>query len=333
MEPLKLDASFDAVSALLALGDVVDGKRDLVVQSSGSTGTPKEIELRAEAVKKAALASADRLGGHGQWLLALPINYVAGAMVLVRSLLADSQPVVLNSQVPFTAEGFNRTASFMTGERRFTSLVPAQLERLAADLANVPGLLQTLKRFSAILVGGQAARAKTVEALRSQGVNLVLTYGMAETCGGVVYDGVPLDGFELSIQEDGRIVIDGLITNDLGEIVDGKLVVRGRTDRVINSGGHKLSLEAVESWTLEQRGVESACAVAASHEVFGESFVCFFTKNHDFELDTSRAALALGIVAKSGQWRSIEKLPTLPNGKPDLQFLTVLANQFGEKID
>lgn len=332
MEPLKLDLSFDAVSALLALGDVLDGKRNLIVESSGSTGTPKEIELTSQALNKAAMASATRLGGHGQWLLALPITYVAGAMVLVRSLLADSQPVVLNTNVPFTAEGFHRTASFMTAERRYTSLVPAQLERLASELKTVPGLLQTLKRFTAILVGGQAAKLKTVDNLRSQGVNIVLTYGSAETCGGIVYDGVPLDGYQVSVQNDGRIKIDEHITNDLGEFVEGKLVVKGRIDRVINSGGHKLSLEMVETWTQSQASVVDAVAVATKHPEFGEAFVCFYTQNSDWQLDTSRAALALGIVAKSGHWKKIDKIPTLPNGKPDLQFLTLQANNFGDSL-
>ena len=332
MEPLKLDLSFDAVTALLALGDVLDGKRNLIVESSGSTGTPKEIELTSAALNKAAIASATRLGGHGQWLLALPITYVAGAMVLVRSLLADSQPVVLNTNVPFTAEGFNRTASFMSAERRYTSLVPAQLERLAAELNTIPGLLQTLKRFTAILVGGQAAKAKTVDNLRAQGVNIVLTYGSAETAGGVVYDGLPLDGYDVTIEADGRIKIGDIVTNDLGEFVDGKLVVKGRIDRVINSGGHKLSLESVEAWTNSQSGIGDAVAVATKHSEFGEAFVCFYTQTSDLPLDTSRAALALGIVAKSGKWQRIEKLPTLSNGKPDLQFLTLQANNFGDSL-
>jgi O-succinylbenzoic acid--CoA ligase len=220
----------------------------------------------------------------------------------------------------------------MTGQRRYTSLVPAQLERIAAELGSLPGLLQTLKSFDAILIGGQKPRAKTIDSLRSQGVNLVVTYGMAETGGGVIYDGVPLDGVEVNILDDGRIVLNGLVTNDLGELVGGKLLVNGRIDRVINSGGHKLSLEAVEDWTVEQSGVADAIAVATVHDEFGESFVCFYTSIGKIELDTSRAALTLGIVAKSGIWRFIEKLPALPNGKPDLQFLTVLANQFGDHL-
>ena len=333
MEPLKLDNTVDPVSALLALGDVIDGKRNLVIESSGSTGTPKPIELSGAQLMQNAIASAERLGGHGQWLLALPISFVAGAMVLVRSLVSELQPVVLNTNVPFTAEGFARTAGFMSAESRYTSLVPAQLERLASELDQVPGLLQVLKRFDAILIGGQKPRSQTIERLRAMGINLVVTYGMAETGGGVIYDGLPLTGVEVAIEDDGRIRIGDLVTNDLGEFVDGKLVVSGRADRVIISGGHKLALEAVEDWTHEQRGVLDAAAVSVTHPQFGEAFVCFFILASGGSLDTSRAALALGIVAKSGTWKQLEQLPTLSNGKPDLQFLTVMANQLGETFE
>ena len=333
MEPLKLDSSIDPVSALLALGDCLDGKRNLVVESSGSTGTPKQIELTGKQLMQNAIASAERLGGHGQWLLALPISYVAGAMVLVRSLVSELQPVVLNTNVPFTPEGFARTAGFMTAERRYTSLVPAQLERLAVELDQVPGLLQVLKRFDAILIGGQKPKTQTIERLRAMGINLVVTYGMAETGGGVIYDGMPLTGVEVSIEADGRIRIGELVTNDLGSFIDGKLVVSGRADRVIISGGHKLALEAVEDWTMEQRGVSDAAAVSVTHPEFGEAFVCFYSVMTPEPIDISRAALALGIVAKSGTWKQLEKLPTLPNGKPDLQFLTVMANQLGDTFE
>jgi O-succinylbenzoic acid--CoA ligase len=197
----------------------------------------------------------------------------------------------------------------------------------------VPGLLQVLKRFDAILIGGQKPKTQTIDRLRAMGINLVITYGMAETGGGVIYDGVPLRGVDVSITEDGRIRIGSLITNDLGELVEGKLVVSGRVDRVIISGGHKLALEAVEDWTFEQRGVADAAAVSVAHPEFGEAFVCFYTLTSSDQLDTSRAALALGIVAKSGTWRRLEKLPTLPSGKPDLQFLGVMANQLGETFE
>lgn len=369
MKPLRLVAANDPVTALLALGQVLDGsqalfitppevnglmpsvhglpdevdaKVGLIVESSGSTGTPKRLELSAKALTAAAKMSAKRLGGDGQWLLALPINYVAGAMVLVRSLIADTQPVLMNTSVPFTAESFARSASHMTGDRRYTSLVPAQLDRLFESLETEPGLLALLQRFDAILIGGQKPNRTTINALRKKDINIVTTYGMAETCGGVVYNGVPLDGVEISILEDERIAIDSptlasnvkrpYITSDLGQFTDGKLYVKGRADRVIISGAHKLALEAVEEWTLRQPGVVSAAAVSVPHPKFGESFVCFVTLNEPQNFDSSKAHFALGVVAKSGQWKVLESLPTLASGKPDLLELTELAVNSGGKI-
>jgi O-succinylbenzoic acid--CoA ligase len=340
MEPLKIDPSLDVVSALLALGDVVDGKRSLLIESSGSTGTPKRIELSPAALMASVTATANRLGGHGQWLLALPITFIAGAQVLLRSLVSDQQPVIMNTTVPFTAESFARSAGMMTGERRYTSLVPAQLDRLLAAIPNDNYLLDKLRRFEAVLVGGQAPKAATIEALRDLDVNVVVTYGMAETCGGCVYDGKPLDGVKVMTLGDGRIVLDGpmlaenidhpFITGDIGDWDGSTLTVRGRADRVIISGGMKLSLEAVEAWTLAQHGVTEAVAVPIENEKFGQGFVCWVVMRDGLPIDASRSALTLGIVAKSGVWRVTESIPKLTSGKPDLQFLTVLANQFGD---
>ncbi|MFM2025209.1 MAG: hypothetical protein RLZZ56_1222 [Actinomycetota bacterium] len=369
MKPLLLVGANDPVKALLALGNVLDGsqalfitppevnglmpevhglpdevdeKVGLIVESSGSTGTPKRLELSAKALTAAAKMSAKRLGVNGQWLLALPINYVAGAMVLVRSLVADTQPVLMNTSMPFTAEGFARAASLMTGERRYTSLVPAQLDRLLESLETEPTLLASLQRFDAILIGGQKPNRTTINALRKKDINIVTTYGMAETCGGVVYNGEPLDGVELSILEDGLIAIDSptlasnvkrpYITSDLGQFTDGKLYVKGRADRVVISGAHKLSLEAVEEWTLKQPGVVSAAAVSAPHPKFGETFVCFVTLADGANFDASKAHFTLGVVAKSGQWKAIDALPTLMSGKPDLIELTEQAKTLGGNL-
>lgn len=367
MKPLRLVAANDPVSALLALGNVLEGKQalfitrpevnglmpevhglpdevaeniGLIVESSGSTGTPKRFELSPQALRAAANASALRLGGHGQWLLTLPVNYVAGAMVLVRSLLADTQPVIMNSGVGFTAESFARHTGMLTAARRYTSLVPAQLGKLAEALPHLPELLPAMKRFDAILVGGQAANPNHVRELRDLGLKLVLTYGSAETAGGVVYDGSPLEGVSVSITKDGLIAIESptiaenvqhpFVTNDLGSIKDGILSIQGRIDRVINSGGVKLSLEAIESWALDHDGIREAAAVKVPNQQFGESFVCFIVRERRFSFDHSQAASALGLAAKHGVWRDLETIPKLASGKPDLQFLEVLANQPGE---
>ena len=123
---LKLVAANDPFSALLAVADALAGKLALfvtppetnglmpevhglpdtvdnsvafIVETSGSTGTPKRVELSNEAALASAHSSAARLGGEGQWLLALPINYIAGLNVLIRSAVAETQPVMLNTSV------------------------------------------------------------------------------------------------------------------------------------------------------------------------------------------------------------------------------------------
>jgi O-succinylbenzoic acid--CoA ligase len=178
------------------LSDQVEDSVGLIVESSGSTGVPKRIELSSTALLASAEASAKRIGS-GQWLLALPVNFIGGANVLIRSVVADTQPVIMNTQLPFTAEAFVRGAALMT-ETRYTSLVPAQLAKLAQAAETDSFVFSELRKFEAILLGGQRPDWAVVESLRSKGVNIVISYGMTETAGGCVYDGVPLAGVELS---------------------------------------------------------------------------------------------------------------------------------------
>ncbi len=86
--------------------------------------------------------------------------------------------------------------------RRYTALVPTQLHRLLDAGAD-------LTAYDAILLGGAAAPAPLVERAVAAGARVVLTYGMSETCGGCVYDGVPLDGVDVAVDSDGRITIGG----------------------------------------------------------------------------------------------------------------------------
>jgi O-succinylbenzoic acid--CoA ligase len=316
------------------LPDFVDDNVGLVVESSGSTGRPKRIELSTDALLASARASLDRLGGPGQWLLALPANYIAGAQVLIRSLVADTQPILMNTGVSFTVEAFVRAASLMTGERKYTSIVPTQLNALAAAAGGDDTVLYALRSFDAILVGGQAPSASTVSFLRELGVNLVVTYGMTETAGGCVYDGVALAGVKVKLGESGEILLGGITmangigdwfaTADLGLIDDaGRLKVLGRRDRVINSGAVKLSLDLVEEWARSQPGVRDAVSLPVQHPKFGDSFICWVVVDDidGIEIDHTLASVELGLAARTAIWANLAALPTLPNGKPDLQEL------------
>ncbi len=371
-KPLKLVAANDSFAVLVALGEVLAGKQALfvtppetngkmpeihglpnevpdnvalIVESSGSTGTPKRIELSLPALMASAEASLQRIGGPGQWLLALPANYIAGAQVLIRSLVSDTQPVLMNTGVSFSAESFVRSALMMSGARRYTSLVPTQLNLLADAANNDAAVLTALKSFDAILVGGQAPRAATLEALRKHGVNIVVTYGMTETSGGCVYDGVALAGVSVGLGDGEQIFVGGATmanglndpfeTNDIGFIdSDGKLVVSGRRDRVINSGGLKLSLDLVEEWARSQPNVLDAVALPLENAKYGDSFICWVVieepdKN---DIDHDLAVEALGKVASTAVWANVEALPLLPNGKTDLQTLMQSFIDFQENL-
>ena len=168
----------------------------LVLATSGSTGSPKGVLLSAGALAASAAGTHTRLGGPGTWLLALPAWHIAGLQVLLRAAEGGSEPVVLDTAEPFTAERFAVAAAAVPGPRRYVSLVPTQLQRVLADptaRAVAAGL------FDAVLVGGSAAPARLLADARAAGIPVVTTYGMTETCGGCVYDGRPLDGVTVDI--------------------------------------------------------------------------------------------------------------------------------------
>ena len=364
-KPLRVLPSTDPVAALLALGEALENRLAVhicdhehtnlpdevgddvavLVESSGSTGRPKMFELSADALLASARATEAALGGPGQWLLCLPITYIAGLQVLIRSLLADTQPVLTNTSMPFTAEGFARAASLMKGERRYTSLVPAQLGRLASAAGSDDFVLEQLRRFDAILVGGQAPNPNMVTLLRNLGVNVVVTYGSTETSGGCVYDGVALKGVGIGLLEDGRIAISGPTlanglkgewqSNDLGALEpDGKLVVLGRADRVIISGGLKLSLDWVEQWITAHAQVQDVVVLPLDNPKFGQSFVAFVVyKNADVPpINPEHAVQQFGQAASTAVWAAVSKLPMLSNGKPDLEALKQDFMEFQEQV-
>jgi O-succinylbenzoic acid--CoA ligase len=303
----------------------------LIIESSGSTGSPKKVCLSKDALIASAEATKVVIG-EGQWLLALPINYIAGAMVLVRSILANTRPVVLNTGVSFTAEAFFRSASLLNAEQIFTSLVPTQLLRIKEACDFDSNYLNQLKRFSAILVGGQSSSPELLQFFRSNGVNLITTYGMAETSGGCVYDGLALPGVELKIAEDGAIAIAGpmlannvandagfLITKDQGELIDGFLRVLGRSDRVIISGGLKTSLDEVEAVVAAVPGVVEVAASALEDDQWGQRVGLVYVGSPEVaDYMASAVFEQLGLAAKPIRVIRVDKLPRLSNGKTDL---------------
>ena len=169
-------------------GAIPEGFTGVLVSTSGSTGTPKTVMLSRTALIAAAQAAIERLGGPGSWANPLPGWYVAGLMTRVRALLAGQACVSVSPHLEDLQPARGRS---------YISLVPAQLHHGLSDAR----IRRNLASYSAVLVGG-AGLDRTLRAEAEQcGLSIVTTYGMSETCGGVVYDGIPLDGVSIRLLE------------------------------------------------------------------------------------------------------------------------------------
>jgi o-succinylbenzoate---CoA ligase len=331
--PVSGDA--DEILALLREWDAAADPKPLVIATSGSTGRPKRVLLSRDAMRASALATEDRLGGPGQWVLTLPPAYVAGVQVLYRSVVADTTPI------PFQGS-FAATRPRVHG-RCFVSLVPTQLVRLLEDAEETAAL----EDFEAVLVGGGPLRPEVREQAEDQGIRIVQTYGMSETCGGCVYDGVPLAGVEVRIDAAeqvllrGPVLFDGyegdpdrtaevlrdgwLVTHDLGHWTpEGRLAIEGRGDDVIVSGGVKVPASAVAVALLAHPWVNEAEVVGVPDDEWGERVVAVVTASGPVDLDELRD------LVEPRAWAprrvvAVDELPLLPNGKVDRVTLEEMA--------
>lgn len=185
----------------------------VLLRTSGSTtGRGSLVAMSSEALLASARATHVPLGGPGRWVLAMPAHYVAGLQIVTRSLVAALEPVIVNMSASFDppAVGDAVTQAARKGERVYLSLVATALRRVLAD----PQASAGLARAARVLVGGGPVPQELRAQARERGIAVVATYGMSETGGGCVYDGVPLPGVSVRIEEAdhagiGRIVLTG----------------------------------------------------------------------------------------------------------------------------
>jgi o-succinylbenzoate---CoA ligase len=314
-----------------------EGKRTVaegtavIIGTSGTTGTPKGVELSAAALLHSARASLARVGARPgeRWLCCLPATHIAGLAVLVRSLVSGTDPVL--------AERADAQTIADSGCAHI-SLVPTQLQRLMALGRPAP-----LAGFSSVLLGGAAAPPGLIQAARAAGVPVVTTYGMTETCGGCVYDGLPLDGVRVEIRSEGRIWIAGPVlfsgylgdrqdavsdgwfrTGDLGRLdSSGRLTVRGRADEIINTGGHKVVPGEVAAALQTCPGVRDVVVVGEPDPEWGERVIAAVVPA-DPEDPPPLNLLRLHVKRRLPRYAApsrvvmLEAVPVLPNGKHDI---------------
>jgi O-succinylbenzoic acid--CoA ligase len=281
----------ELLTTVLRAGEEIDDDVALVVSTSGTTGTPKGAMLTAPALIASASATHDRLGGPGTWLLALPAYHVAGVQVLIRSVLAGTVPVEVDVSAGFDIAALPAAVAAMGSGRRYASLVATQVAKALPD----PAAAEALAELDAILLGGGPAPLPILEGAAAAGITVVRTYGMSETAGGCVYDGLPLDGVEVRIESDGRIVLGGATlakgyrnpadpdpfaepgwfrTDDAGALDDsGVLRVLGRIDEAISTGGLTVLPQPVEAVVATHPAVADCAIFGVADDRLGERVV------------------------------------------------------------
>jgi O-succinylbenzoic acid--CoA ligase len=237
IDPFRYQETWPIAQAMEKLSNALKNGSDVAIKTSGSSGPAKEILIPASALIFSAKNSNTYLGAKSgeRWSLLLSPVHTAGLNVLVRSMELGTTPVTIQQSAEYSA------------------VVPTQIYRaLNGDLQ----MLKHLQGCKAVLVGGQAISTELLSAAKAAGIKCITTYGMTETAGGCVYDGEPLPGVEIQIKE--SIQIKGpmlakvptengfFVTQDLGHFESGKLVITGRLDDVIISGGKNISLSQVE---------------------------------------------------------------------------------------
>jgi o-succinylbenzoate---CoA ligase len=318
----------------LRAGGPIDDDVAVVVSTSGTTGTPKGAMLTASALTASAEATHRRLGGPGRWLLALPAYHVAGLQVLVRSVVAGTAPVAC-----FDVAEFPLAVRELGSGRRYASLVAAQLDKALRDSAAAAALAS----LDAVLIGGGPMPQGIAERASAAGVSVVRTYGMSETAGGCVYDGVPLDGVRVRI-DDGRVVLGGATlakgyrnpvqpdpfaepgwfrTDDIGAVDDsGVLRVLGRVDDAISTGGLTVLPQLVEAALATHPAVAESAVFGVADERLGQRVVAAVVVAPGCAAPTlaelrEHVASTLPPIAAPREIHFVEELPRRGIGKVD----------------
>jgi O-succinylbenzoic acid--CoA ligase len=254
----------------------------LVVRTSGTTGTARGVVLSHAALRAGVAASIDRLdaGAGARWLGVLPVHHVAGLLTVLRARAAGTTPILHDR---FAVD---RVAAEPGGTH--VALVPTMLHRLLEHDVDV-------SRYARILLGGAAAPPDLLARAAASGARVVVSYGMTETAGGCVYDGVPLDGVAVAVDPDGRVLLRGDVladgyrvggdlvglrddegwfrSRDLGRFDDGRLVVTGRADDVIVSGGVNVDTSVVADVLRQHRLVADAAVIGVDDSEWGQRAV------------------------------------------------------------
>jgi len=332
-------------ATMIGVDQWVDDDAFVVVPTSGSSGAPRGVILTKQNIAAAVGASQRRLGNgpEDRWLLTLPLSHVGGLSVVWRSLAAGGS-------IHLLPEFETGTVIAALRDRAVTmaSLVPTMLHRI---LERDPGSYSGL---AAILLGGAPASVELVQRALFAGLPVLQTYGMTETGSQVATVepgtaiealgtvGRPLPGVNVSI-DDGEILVDGPMvspgylgepprhgphrTGDIGYLDDHeRLVVTGRKDDVIITGGENVHPSTIEAVIASLPMAGQAVVVGAEDDEWGHIVVAVVEAEPD-ELSEIERVVRLRVARHEVPrcWVAVPELPLLANGKPDRAAALMLA--------
>ena len=305
-----------ALSAAINQGEA----GQVIIETTGSSGIRKRVLLSTGAIETSAELSNSQIGAAPGdiWSLLLPINHIAGVNVLARAIKLDSKVV-----------GVDETADY-------TAIVPTQLHRA---LFGDEKLLEHLQRCKSVLVGGSPASKTLLELASKAGISVITTYGMTETSGGCIYNNRALPGVSVMVDKAGRLMIKGpilasgyennqelwsenfkdewFLTNDLGTVKDNEVLVIGRSDDVVLSGGENVSLIAIENELAANFPDVNFLATSIADSEWGQK-ICLISNIEIDHLQVSQVLKdKLGKQFVPKDFCVVEQIPQIGIGKPD----------------
>lgn len=295
----------------------------ILVHTSGSTGKPKPMLVEKRRMEASARITCSFLGlkPGDSALLCMPLDYIAGKMMCVRSIVGGLRLIRI--------EPCGHPLQHLDEVPTFAAMVPMQVYNSLQDDRE----LNILKQIKHLIIGGGAISSNLATALRSFPNAVWSTYGMTETLSHIALRRLsgedasewytPFDGVEVSLNHEGCLVINApevcaepLTTNDIAEI-DGdgrRFRIRGRRDNVVCSGGIKMQIEEIEAKLQAHTDIPLMITKRAD-EKFGETVVLLAECN-DMEPLKALCREWLSKYELPHDYIYVERLPLTETGKP-----------------
>lgn len=308
----------------LFLADWFDDSPTLQVQTSGSTGTPKRLTVRKEQMIQSARLTCEflNLKAGDKALLCMPLQYIAGKMVVVRALVAGLDLIVR------TPSGHPLADVDMP--LRFAAMVPLQVYNTMQN----PQERERLCRTDILIIGGGAIDVTLETEIRHLPGEVYSTYGMTETLSHIALRRLngpqassryqPFSSVRLSLSVENTLVIDAplvcderLVTNDVAELYpDGTFTILGRKDNIINTGGIKVQAEVVEDTLRPFISVPFAITSRPDAKL-GEAIVLLLEKTEALEEIRKQIPTLLTKYQQPKYIHIVESIPLTGTGKID----------------